>query len=384
MIIGCKNEENANLHLSEPVLDQNYDEIIEIPDIIDPYRIIAAEIASLMDDRLLASQVLMSGIDGNSAIPPHMANLLKTSPVGGIMLFRYNLNVSNDAIRSHMSELTDLITKESGVPPFISVDHEGGLVNRFNRGVAQLPSAPSYWRMFQEKGWYPTLAKVEEDSLNAARELSDLGINMNLAPIAEYLIEENKAFLGIRSYGPNPFFTAHAALAFMNGMNQAGVLCVVKHFPGNAGADPHYHPSVLNMSKDALNFMVSPFSLLIKNGARAIMITHTLVPAIDSIVASLSPVVMRNWLRDELGFDGIIIGDDYTMASAGSLGSVNAAINSIAAGADMILVWQHELSKMYNAVTAAMKDGILTRERMEEAAARIIYEKLRMGLMKLP
>jgi len=111
MIIGCKNEENANLHLSEPVLDQNYDEIIEIPDIIDPYRIIAAEIASLMDDRLLASQVLMSGIDGNSAIPPHMANLLKTSPVGGIMLFRYNLNVSNDAIRSHMSELTDLITK---------------------------------------------------------------------------------------------------------------------------------------------------------------------------------------------------------------------------------------------------------------------------------
>ena len=374
---GCKERNNVIIEL----LDNN--NIIindEKTEKIDPFRILAAKIASEMDDNLLISQVLISGIDGNTVIPAHISNLLASCPAGGIMLFRYNLNTANETIRSFLSAASQLIIEGSGIPPFIAVDHEGGTVNRFMRGVAALPAASSYWQLYQEEGWDSALAKIEEDSLAAGREISGLGVNMNFAPVAEYLIEENKTFLESRSYGHDPFFTSHAAAAFVRGMEQSGIICVIKHFPASAGADPHYFASVLNMNKTDLDILVSPFAFLINNGVRAVMAAHTYVPQIDSVIASLSPVVMKNWLREELGFDGIIICDDFVMAAAGNQSPEKAAVSSIIAGADMVLVWPSELIKTHNALTAALEEGSLSRNRLLDAAGRIIYEKLRMGL----
>jgi beta-N-acetylhexosaminidase len=90
---------------------------------------------------------------------------------------------------------------------------------------------------------------------------------------------------------------------------------------------------------------------------------------------------MGKWLRDELGFDGIIISDDFIMAAAGNTGPEEAAVLSVIAGSDMILVWPAHLTKTHNAFTAALKDGRLSRERLQDAAQRVIYEKLRMGLI---
>jgi len=354
----------------------------EKPAIKDPLRLRAEEIALSLDNNQLAAQVLISGIDGRGSLHPDIRVLLEEYPAGGIMLFRYNLNTENEEIISLINETVSLIVRESGIPPFIAVDHEGGNVNRFNRGVADLPSASFYWNYSIREGRQEAFNRIEADSARAGRAINNLGVNMNFAPVAEYLNDDNREFLRYRSYGSDLYFTSEAAAAFARGMTQSGVLCVVKHFPGSAGEDPHYSPSVLNIDKPALDSMVYPFASLIKKGARAVMAAHTSAPAVDSEIASLSSVIMENWLREELGFTGIIISDDFLMAAAGDEKPEDAAIRSVAAGADMILVWPGYLRRTHRAFISALDDGRLSKERLLNAAQRIIYEKLLMGLLE--
>jgi beta-N-acetylhexosaminidase len=344
----------------------------------------AADLAIALSDSQLAAQVIISGIDGKGHLTADMRILLAECPAGGIMLFKYNLDAENSAIRELIAEAAAVVG--AAIPPFVAVDHEGGAVNRFRRGVASLPPAGSYWEMAHSRGWDSAIAHITSDSFAAGREINGLGVTMNLAPVAEYLNKENRDFLDDRSYGTDPAFTAAAAAAFIVGMEQAGVFCVIKHFPSSAGADPHLFPSILKGDKAALAELSAPVASLIRgNQARALMVSHSAVPAWDGEnIASLSPAVMGGWLRQELGFGGLIICDDFSMASAvggRSLRPEMAAMMSLAAGADMVLVWPPDLRRTYRAILAALDDGRLSRERLREAAGRIIFEKIRMGLI---
>ncbi|MDR2964167.1 MAG: glycoside hydrolase family 3 protein [Treponema sp.] len=349
-----------------------------LPQIIlpDPLWIQAQEIAASMNDNLLAAQVIITGIDGRGYLPLQMKELLGDIPAGGVMLFRQNLNTDNNSIRALIAETSTFIAAHSGIPPFVAVDHEGGTVNRLRRGVADLPAARYYWDTEQEGA----VTIIRQDSYKAGLELASLGFNMNFAPVAEYLNDDNRDFLYSRSYSSNPVFTAKAAAAFLYGMKDAGIICVVKHFPGSAGKDPHYSASIVNLDIDSLQDLtladyVYPFSFLISSGARAVMAAHTIIPAIDNKVASLSSVVMNDLLRSELGFNGIIIADDFNMAAAGNMRPEIAAAASVAAGADMVMVWPADLRRTHTAFITAINNGTLPRERLEEAVSRIIYEK---------
>jgi beta-N-acetylhexosaminidase len=350
----------------------------------------AALLAASLDDRLLAAQVIISGIDGRGTLSAGMRILLEECPAGGIILFRYNLDTETGAIQNLIAESAALIAPAggAGIRPFVAVDHEGGAVNRFRPGVAPLPPAGSYWEGERETGRRAVLARVEADSFHAGSVLKGMGINLNLAPVAEYLTADNREFLGGRSYGPDPFFTAEAAAAFVRGMERAGLLCGVKHFPGSAGPDPHRFPSLLRFGRPALDELAAPFAALIRDGrARALMISHSMVPALDAEhIASLSAPVMNGWLRGELGFGGIIISDDFSMSAASSPAApgrspVDAAVQSLSAGADMVLVWPPDIRRTHRAIMSALDRGALSRERLREAAARIIFEKFRMGLI---
>ena len=372
----------------------------------------AVRVAASLNDRLLAAQVIISGIDGRGSLRPDMRGLLEECPAGVIILFRYNLDTDTKTIRSLITECVGLIASESrggvevetdaawgGIPPFVTVDHEGGSVNRFKPGVAELPPAGAYWELAQKEGRDKAVAQVEADSLISGLVIKDLGFNLNLAPVAERLNAENRDFLDDRLYGPDPAFTAEAAAAFIRGMERAGILCAVKHFPGSAGPDPHRFPSILRGDRAALDELTAPFAALIRGGqARAFMVAHSAVPARDAErIASLSAPVMDGWLRSELGFEGIIISDDFSMAAAGTFAAETAAtgkaagggrpvspeaaaVLSLAAGADMVLVWPPDIRRTHRAIRAALSGGDLSRERLREAAARIIFEKIRMGL----
>ena len=300
------------------------------------------------------------------------------------MLFRYNLDTDNGAIQKLIAESAAFIADGNDIPPFVVVDHEGGKVNRFMPGAADLPAAFSYWEKAQSEGGSGSvMLHILADSFSAGKKLKSLGVNFNLAPVAEFLNDNNSKFLEGRSYGPDPEFAFEAARAFIMGMELAGVICAVKHFPGSAGADPHYFPGKLYGNRESLAELVFPFAALIKdNRSRAVMVSHSSVPAWDAInIASLSPAVMGEWLRQELGFDGLIISDDFSMGAAAGSGRTrpeDAAVQSLIAGADIVLVWPPDLRRTHRAIQEALADGRLSRQRLEESAGRIIYEKVSM------
>jgi beta-N-acetylhexosaminidase len=379
LLPACTKRESVNQEnkvVNEPNKELTIDEIFE-----KWQR--ATDIAASLDDRLLAAQVLISGIEGKGSLNSNIVSLLSEFPTGGIMLFKYNLDTDNDSIRALINQTSALVNSESGIPPFMAVDHEGGTVNRFRRGTADLPDASSYWELSLKQDKQTSFNKIENDSFRAGKELKELGINVNFAPVAEYLNDENRIFLSRRSYGPDPLFTANAAQAFIIGMERAGVFCVIKHFPGIAGNDPHYAASVINGDRAELDKLVLPFKTIIDNiiGGGAIMVSHTVVSALDGKIASLSKIVMEDWLRGELGFSGLLIADDFSMAAAGKQSPEEAAVLSIAAGADMVLVWPKDLRRTHGAIMYALYDGRLSRERMRNIAYRIIIKKINMGLM---
>ena len=351
----------------------------------------AAGIAALLDDSHLAAQVIISGTDGKGELTRDMKNIFTQCPVGAVMFFRYNLAVYTEAIQKHICETVEFIANEyaASIMPFIAIDHEGGAVNRFMPGVAPLPAAGSYIKMMEDEknSKEKIIQKIFSDSSNSGKIIKNMGFNMNFAPVAEYLNDDNKKFLESRSYSHDPEFTFNAAAAFIEGMRHNGILCVVKHFPGIASPDPHFFPSKLEGGKEKLMELAAPFAALIKEGyAKAIMVSHTLVPALDSgNIASLSSNVMEIWLRQELGFKGIIICDDFSMAAANNIigSQETAAVKSLAAGADMVMAWPPDIKKTHRAILSALEDGRLSRERLLEAAQRIIFEKLRMGLVTI-
>jgi beta-N-acetylhexosaminidase len=343
-----------------------------------------------MEDSALAAQVIMGGIDGNTRLRENMRPLLERIPLGAYMLFRYNLGGEKEAVRSFLAGCVALTMAAAGkgpaVPPFVAADHEGGLVHRFGPGVERLPPPLSYWEGAGSAGREAALRAVEEDALRSGREIRGLGVNLNLAPVAELLSPENRPFLESRSYGPDGEFTEAAAAAFVRGMRAAGVACAAKHFPGNTGADPHTGRTVLGADRESLDRMAAPFAGLIRREAPSfMMVSHALIPARDGERnASLSPRVMGDWLRGELGFRGVILADDFSMAAVAGrgIGPGDAAVEALAAGADMVMVWPADLAGVHRSILAALEAGRLGRERLRDAAARIVAEKIRFGLME--
>jgi beta-N-acetylhexosaminidase len=345
----------------------------------------AARIAASLDDRLLAAQVMMSGIDGNGPLDGAMKTLFTESPPGGIMLFRYNLNREPLQVKAFLDECTAFAAGAGGIPPFMAVDHEGGDVHRFGPGITRLPAAGSYWELAEQRGWDEALRSVEDAAFRSALEIRALGITLNFAPLAETLTAENCPFLGDRSYGPDPRFVEQAAGAFIRGMAKGGVGAVVKHFPGSTGSDPHKAASALGGDRESLAVLVSPFTALMAAGlVPAVMISHNPVPAWGGDRnASLSPAVMGTWLRGELGFTGLIVADDFSMAAvtASGLTAEEAAVRSLAAGADMVMAWPGNIRRVHGAILSAVRRGELSRERLRDAAERVLFEKIRLGVI---
>jgi beta-N-acetylhexosaminidase len=268
----------------------------------------------------------------------------------------------------------------------MAIDHEGGWVHRFGAEVERLPTPLSYWERVEQEGQEAVLAAIEEDAARSGREIRFLGITMNLAPVAEFLNEENTAFLEERSYGPDREFVGLAAAAFIRGMGAAGISCVAKHFPGNTGADPHKGRPLLGGDSEVLEYMVEPFAALIRAAPPSgIMVSHAVVPAWDGERnASLSAEVMGRRLRGELRFGGIVLCDDFSMGAltGSSFKPEEAAAEALIAGADMVMAWPMNLRSIHGSILKALEAGRLSRERLEEAAARIIAEKLRYGIIK--
>jgi beta-N-acetylhexosaminidase len=253
------------------------------------------------------------------------------------------------------------------LPLLISIDQEGGVVQRLKVGVPPVPSAASV-------GARADASYARQVARDNGRTLRDLGLTMVFAPVAD-VDPDGSSVIGSRAYSHDVDVAAEMVAASVKGYVDAGIVPVVKHFPGlgTVSGDSHRMLPVQRKSVDELMATdLVPFAAAIEAGAPAVMVGHVEVRALERrMPASLSTTVIGDLLRDRLGFDGVVITDSQGMGPIHArFGPAEGAIRSLLAGNDLVLNSPRP-EKARRAVLDAVESGRLPAERLAEAAARV-------------
>jgi beta-N-acetylhexosaminidase len=276
--------------------------------------------------------------------------------VRGIILKTANLHTLEQA-----QQLVAGLRSRSPDGLVVAVDEEGGRVSHAARLVPRQPSA----RILGGRG--PEAAQTA--GLATGQALAAAGIDLDLAPVADLDGGPARSVIGDRSFGANPEAAAAGAVAFLRGLHEAGVAAAAKHFPGYAGAgDTHAEQAVSTI--EVLDPHLHTFRELIRAGVDAVMVGHVTYTSLGPQPASLNPAVYALLRRE--GFDGPAITDSLGMGAVQAGGFAGAAVEALAAGADVLLANQgaDAAVEMRDAIVTAVQDGRLSRERLVEASAR--------------
>lgn len=295
--------------------------------------------------------------------------------LGGFVLF--GQDIDGQTPETLMQTLSDY-QKASAIPLFIAVDEEGGTVCRVSSNPAFRTSPfPSPRSAYEQAGMEMALSmEIEKGYL-----LSSLGINVNLGPVCD-VTTQRRAFMYRRSLGQDPVTTGTFAIGTMKEMASFGVGTVLKHFPGYGdNADTHTGTAVDKRSLEELESRdLIPFSMAILEGCDAIMVSHTVVNALDAErPAALSPAV-HQYLRDVLGFEGVIVTDDlYMDAIRSTYGIGEAAVLAVLAGNDLLCCTEY--TEQYRAIVEALESGRIPMEQLNASVERILRWKQRLGMI---
>jgi len=302
-------------------------------------------------------------------------DLLRTLNPGGVVLFRRNLRDPEQILA-----LTRQLQGASpNVPLFIAIDQEGGNVTRLPEPFTYFPGNRALGRSGSED---LACACAEVTS----KELLAVGINFNFAPVLDVDTNPQNPIIGPRSFGPDPTEVARLGLAMLKGFRNNGVIGLGKHFPGHGDTsqDSHLTLPVVAHTLDRLQTVeLEPFRLVIQDpdGPEAMMTAHVLYPSLDpEMPATLSSRILKEVLRNELGFNGVIVTDDLEMkAILDRLGPEEASLMAVKAGADQLLFCHHPsyLSRCIDFLMAAVEEGHVTETRILESVQRISILKER-------
>ena len=268
------------------------------------------------------------------ALAPEEVERLQCPLVGGVILFSRNYE--------HPAQLRELVAsiRELRNPPLlITVDQEGGRVQRFREHFTALP--PAHWfghqydldqasglRLARQAGWL------------MAAELIDSGVDLSFAPVVD-LDWGMSEVIGDRALHADPDVVSALAQAWIHGMRDAGMAAVAKHFPGHGAVVADSHVELPSDSREYADLQpdLLPYQRLMGHGLQAVMVAHVRYPCIDDRIASLSPYWLQTELRDRLGFAGAIFSDDLNMSALDGIGDMPARVRlALEAGADIALV----------------------------------------------
>ncbi len=325
-------------------------------------------------------QMLMIGVPGNS-ISGASRNIIEKYHPGGIILFGFNLG-SNAQTKKFISDLQETSMASTGIPLFISIDQEGGRVWRLADGVTQFPGNMAMGSADDKELVYKA-AKI------LGMQLRRTGINMNLAPVLDVNNNPKNPVINTRSFGSVPLSVAHLGLAYILGLQEVYCIAVAKHFPGHGDTSEDSHltlPAIPYTVERLFSTEFVPFINAIKGGVEGIMTAHITYPNVPQSAgpATLSKYFLTDILRNSMKFSGIVITDDMEMnAISKNYGIGNAAVKSIEAGTDIILISTHgdSVKKMFDAIREAVRTGVLSERRIEESVNRIIELKIRYSIM---
>lgn len=327
-----------------------------------------------MSDADKVGQLMMIGIHGKS-LNDDAKFMLNEYRVGGIILFDRNME-SKDQVKTLITDINKAGKSAGLTPLFLGIDQEGGAVARMDDKLIKVPPA-------EEVGKEP-VEQAAALAREVGTELKDLGFNINFAPVAD---------LGLtygRSYSTNPDEVVRYAGAVGKAYDEAGLWYSYKHFPGigKTDVDLHADTSIVPVSKETLlSEDTKVFVDLIKQSkpnTYTIMVSHAMYPQIDpDHPSSLSKAIITDWLRKDMGYNGVVVTDDMDMgALAKHYTFGDMAVQSILAGSDILLVC-HEYEHMqeaYNGLMKAVKDGRISKERLDESVKRILLMKISRGM----
>lgn len=307
--------------------------------------------------------------------------LLRRYHLGGIVYTSWSGNTINPRQIARLSNGIQRVSghEGAGIPALVATDQEGGLIARVGTPATSFPGA-----MALGAARSPAVARAAARVMG--EELAAMGINQNLAPVADVNRDPSNPVIGVRSFGSRPRLVSALAAAQVRGYQDgAGIAATAKHFPGHGDTDTDSHtglPVIRHTRKQVQELDLAPFRSAIRAGVGAIMTAHIQVPSLDDSgrPATLSRPILTGVLREKLGFNGVIVTDALIMAGVRSaFGDERVPVEAIEAGADVLLM-PPDIGVAYDAVLRAVRGGQISEGRIDRSVRRILRLKEMLGL----
>lgn len=337
-------------------------------------------------------QMLIIGFRGTTATP-YITQTIRDLNVGGIILFDRDVPSSGELERNIVNpeQTKELISQlnELSSDMFIAVDAEGRHVNRLKDryGFTNIPSAFEMGKLSTEQ--------TKDYGVFLGQQLSELGFNLNFAPVVDVNINPQNPVIGSleRSFGDSPEKVYLHASSFIEGLHQNNIVTAIKHFPGHGSSEDDSHLGMVDITDTYKDEELLPYKMIIGDGYNDMVMTaHIMNRNIDeNYPATLSPLFIQNILREEIGFDGVIISDDMQMgAIVDHYGFDEGIIMAINAGCDLLILSNNGLEgydelapyKAVDAILSAVKNNLITEERINQSYDRIQSLKESYGIKK--
>lgn len=329
-----------------------------------------------LDSSLTPEQVHDTSSNGATSLSTSMKNLLRDYPVGGIVIFGKNI-LNPTQLRSFIDTLQDT----SEIPLFMSIDEEGGTVARLaNHSAFNLTKYESAAAVGESKNTSDAIAM----GTTIGTYLQDYGFNMDFAPIADVNTNPDNPIIGNRAFSSDATIAAEMAKAMATGLKQKEIIPVFKHFPGHGDTaeDSHSGIAISNKTQSEMESCEwLPYKSLTTKDC--VMVGHIATPEITGNLtpATMSDKIINDILRQQLGFEGVIISDSLAMgAVTDEYDSKEAAVKVFEAGCDILLMPEN-FTEAFDAIIEAVEDGTISEQRLDESVRRILTLKQEYGLL---
>jgi beta-N-acetylhexosaminidase len=308
----------------------------------------------------------------DSASVRELVDLIRRNKIGGLIIFAGEVYET--------AHLTNYLQHQAQIPLLVAADFEWGAAMRID-GTTLFPPLMALGAAGSEELAY-------EMGKTTAVEARAMGIHMTYAPVVDVNINPDNPIISTRSLGENPESVGRLAAAFIKGCQENGLIATAKHFPGHGDTAIDSHDLMPAVEAD-LNRLekveLYPFARAIEAGVEAVMTAHLYVPALDptpGLPATLSPLILTNLLRREMGFNGLIVTDAMGMGGVTrNFSPQDAAVRAVKAGVDMVLL-PPDPRGVIDALVAAVQTGEISQPRIDESVKRILALKARLGLPK--